>query len=120
MNIVLVDDSELDLMINKKIIEMNYNGTQVSSFGDSDKFFEYVEDCEEPDLVISDMQMPKTSGLELANRFINRFGEGYSKLILLTAFVDDSIRKQVEEVSDKIHLIEKPLNPRILKDLFAA
>lgn len=117
MKIVLVDDSELDLMINQKIIEMTYDQSRINSFDNCDSFFHYMEDAEQPDIVISDMQMPRTTGLELAHKYIDKFGEGYSKLILLTAYVDDAIQKKVQEVSNNIRLVEKPLNQSILKGL---
>ena len=120
MKIVLVDDSELDLMINRKIIELTYGESLISSFDDSDKFFTYLEDGEDPQIIISDMQMPKTTGLELASRYIDRYGENKAKLVLLTAYVDEQIKNKVREVSECIHLVEKPLNQNILKALVSA
>jgi response regulator RpfG family c-di-GMP phosphodiesterase len=115
MKIALVDDSELDLMINKRIIELTYNDSQVVSFRDPDSFFSYLEQGDIPDIVISDMQMPKKTGLELAHEYIDKFGEEHSKLFLLTAFVDGTIEKKVSDVSTAIRLIEKPLSQSVLK-----
>jgi response regulator RpfG family c-di-GMP phosphodiesterase len=120
MKIVLVDDSELDLMINKKIIELTYDESKVASFNNSESFFNYMSSGEKPDMVISDMQMPKVSGLDLAHEYITKYGKDHSKLVLLTAFVDGAIQKQVNDISDHIKLVEKPLNPSVLKALVSA
>lgn len=120
MRVALVDDSELDLMINQKIIELTYNESRVESFENPDAFFNYLKGGEQPQLIISDMQMPRTSGLELASKYIREYGNSGAQLVLLTAFVDDAIQAEVEAVSGDIKLVEKPLNESVLRSIVSA
>lgn len=64
------------------------------------------------DLVISDVQMPGTSGLELA-RILQQRG---TPIILITAFPSPEVQRQAQEAGVKSFL-RKPFNPTTLIEI---
>jgi CheY-like chemotaxis protein len=59
-----------------------------------------------PDLVISDIKMPKMNGFELANALRKRNPE--QKIILMTGYADEAILQQQKEHG---YLFTKPRSP---------
>ena len=70
--IIIIEDDIDDQDILAEIFkELNYNNKLIF-FGDSLKALEYLTDTEiEPFLVLSDINMPRLSGLELREKVIN-------------------------------------------------
>lgn len=66
-----------------------------------------------PDVLITDVQMPKMSGLELCETIASRYPEPRLLIILMTSRTDRDIRLWVEQHS-QIMLMEKPLSMRRL------
>jgi CheY-like chemotaxis protein len=100
MTTMLIVDDELDMrMLVRLVIEMANNGlTIVGEAADGAEALRVWRDLNEPepDVVILDNRMPGLSGLEVARRILTeRPGQ---LIVLFSAFLDDTVRKQAAEI----------------------
>ncbi len=72
-----------------------------------------VIEQEHPDIVITDVQMPKTNGIELCEQIINQHPQLSRLIIIMTSRTDRDIRTWAEQF-DSVELMEKPLSMRRL------
>lgn len=69
------------------------------------------------DCIVSDIQMPRMSGLEMTGKLVN---QGVAiPVILISAFATEAIRRQADRLS-VYRLIEKPFDPVELLAVIAA
>ena len=110
MNILLIDD---DLPSIIPIIDFLNNYFEVSACDNGDMFFELL-DKKDFDILVLDINMPKTSGLELCKKIkeIDRFK--YIPVIFVTAF-DDLDMMEESFLLDAVDYVVKPIKPKELK-----
>lgn len=81
-----------------------------------------VIEREQPDIVITDVQMPKMGGIQLCEQIIKRHPQLNRLIIIMTSRTDRDIRTWAEQF-DNVELMEKPLSMRRLvirlNDFFA-
>lgn len=74
-----------------------------------------------PDVIISDIQMPKMTGLEFCETFRSEYLESDSLIIIMTSRTERDFRERAGDV-ENVEFFEKPLSPRKLvsrlKDYF--
>lgn len=75
--------------------------------------------ADKPDLLITDMQMPKMNGQDLCNAVRERYPEGDIRIIVVTARTDRELRTWAEDY-DNLVFMEKPVSPRKLLDRVTA
>jgi CheY-like chemotaxis protein len=101
MTTMLIVDDEMDMrMLVRVVIEMANHGLDiVAEAADGAEAIEVWRDLDGPpipDVVILDNRMPGLSGLEVAERILEeRPGQ---LIILYSAFLDDAVRAQADEV----------------------
>lgn len=79
---------------------------------DGEEGWQWIKDYH-PELVITDIRMPKTNGLELLDKIMSTFP--YTKVILLTGYGDFNYAQQALR-SRAFDYIMKPTNPQTLID----
>jgi DNA-binding response OmpR family regulator len=108
--ILLADDSQLVLKVMANILESeNY---RVLTAADGQQALE-VACRERPDLIITDLMMPRMNGIELVRQLKSQLATRYIPVIMLTARqeVDSEVEGMAAGADD---YLTKPVNPKRL------
>lgn len=106
-HILVVDDSITTRTLEKNILEAA--GYSVRLANDGQEAFNVLMSNELPHLVISDVQMPKMNGIELATRIKNTQRTSHLPVILVTS---------LDSVEDKARGVEAGADAYIVKSAF--
>ncbi len=66
-----------------------------------------------PDVVVSDIQMPRMTGLEFCERLRSDYPESDSLVIIMTSRTEREFREKAGSL-ENVEFLEKPLSPRKL------
>jgi len=66
-----------------------------------------------PDAIVSDIQMPRMTGLEFCERLRSDYPESDSLVIIMTSRTEREFREQAGAL-ENVEFLEKPLSPRKL------
>ena len=108
---ILVVDDEIHI-VRVLVIRLRNNGYDVISAEDGQQAFELTQK-EKPDIIVTDYQMPKMTGLELIEKLRETDETKDIPVIMLTArsFV---IEKQQEQKLKIAKCLSKPFSPKEL------
>jgi DNA-binding NarL/FixJ family response regulator len=92
--LLVADDT---LHVRQMLVDiLDLHGFQiVGEAGDGDEAVAGTAETD-PDVVVMDLKMPRTDGLEAARRI--RDGRRDQKVILYSAYLDEDVRRQAEEI----------------------
>lgn len=112
IKIVIVDDDRTTLAIMEKTLIMK--GFWVYSARDGEEGFELIKK-EKPDLVISDMLMPKIHGFDLCKKIKNSDEHKNTKVILMTAVYKSNLalKHEAKECGAE-DIMNKPLDMNLM------
>jgi DNA-binding response OmpR family regulator len=108
--ILIVDDEPHVALVLKQFLERS--GLKVLSALNGEKALEIIE-SEQPDAVVTDVQMPKMGGIELCETLQSNMPDYQPLLVLMTSRTDRDIRIWVEQ-HGRVEMMEKPLSMRRL------
>lgn len=120
--VMLIDDSAIDLKIHSKILSLHYEGLDIITCLSGAEALLSLKKNKElpdelPDLILLDIQMPEMDGFEFLNKFTKLPPLVIDKcaIVMLSSTLDygDTIRAQANR--HVIKLLKKPLNPHELK-----
>ncbi len=86
--IILVDDHEVVRLGLKALLERNQQFEIVGEAGSAREAIEQVTSLQ-PDVVVMDIRLPGTSGIEACEEIVNRFPG--TKVIMLTSYAEDEM-----------------------------
>ena len=86
--IVLVDDHELVRIGLKSLLERHPQFEVVGEAGSAREALEQVESLK-PDVVVMDIRLPGTSGIDACEQIVNQFPE--TKVLMLTSYAEDEM-----------------------------
>lgn len=109
--ILVVDDNEDMRTFLTNILAPNYN---IQTAGDGEEAWLMITTGKAPDLIVSDLMMPKLDGLELTQRIKSSTDTNYIPLILLTAKSAIESRLQAMNYGADDY-VTKPFEPEYLK-----
>jgi len=118
----LVDDSEVDLFIQKKFIELSSFAEQVITFSSPIKALEALQATKSkdvPSLIFLDLNMPLLNGFEFLEK-INALSNGIStrvKVVILSSSNSPADRLRAKEFPNVINFFSKPLTMEGLQSL---
>jgi CheY-like chemotaxis protein len=118
----LIDDSEVDLFVQKKFIEMRKFAGQVVTFSSPTQALEVLsttKGSEVPGLVFLDLNMPLISGFEFLDRVreISTDVFGQMKVVILSSSNSRADHERAMSFDNVIRFISKPLTIQGLDDL---
>ncbi|WP_285009075.1 response regulator [Pedobacter faecalis] len=122
--VMLIDDNEIDLKINSKVINISKLFDQIITCQSGDEALSYLNrnlDDEDnlPDFILLDIQMPEMDGFDFLEIFKNFPDRVKSKCLIaiLSSTLDFGDIKRAEANPYVIKLLKKPLFPTELQEV---
>jgi len=123
--ILLIDDSEIDLKINTKILSLHYKNSEIITCLSAELGLSYIKKHLQqtnmlPDLILLDIQMPDMDGfgfLEIFKNFPSVITD-HCAVVILSSTLDFGDIKRAEANRFVLKMLRKPLNPAELKETF--
>ncbi len=88
MKISIIDDHQIITESLKKLLLRNAIIREVNTFPDADSFLDKVTPGTLPDVVITDLLMPGTNGIEFIEKLKGTYGPKKVKMIILSSITD--------------------------------
>lgn len=122
----LVDDNDIDIAVNSKLLALSGLGEKVNSFSGARKFLEFLsENAEEikknPAVLLLDIMMPNMNGFDCVEAF-NQLPVDIKRnftIFMLSSTIDRNDIKRAEATGLVKRVLEKPLDIYLLKTLLA-
>lgn len=120
--VLLIDDSEIDLFIQKRFLEVANFSTQLVTHRSADEALKYLQDTNAntaPEVIFLDLNMPAPDGFSFLVNFpkLPPAVTGKSKIVVLSSSENANDRDYVFSFSPVIHFIVKPLKQSDIEDL---
>jgi CheY-like chemotaxis protein len=123
-NVLLVDDSEIDVLVNRRLIELTSFAANVTVTNSGEEALHYLkEECSSsenaPDWIFLDMHLPMMSGFDFIEEFklLPAFISEKSKIIILSVFQKQEKLQKVLGYTFVAGQLDKPQTQQALKDL---
>ncbi len=117
---VLIDDSEIDLYIQKRFLEVCHFSEELVMYKSANEALSSLKSEQSPpDVIFLDLNMPDDDGLTFLRDFSNLPAPvtAKAKIVVLTSSESKAERDQVFMFSQVIHFITKPLKNTDIEDL---
>jgi len=108
--ILLVDDEPHVIYVLKLFLKKN--GYEVTTANNGEQALKKVI-SDNPDVVITDIQMPRMSGQDLCNFLQKEIPDPDRRIIVMTSRTDNELRSWAKNFNN-LEFLEKPLSPRRL------
>jgi signal transduction histidine kinase/ActR/RegA family two-component response regulator len=118
LQILVVDDEADALDLTQTLLEQ-YGATVVTASSAADALSSLSESDFHPDLLISDIGMPRTDGYMLIRQIRQQQAQSYLPAIALTAYATDQDKQQAIAAGYQCHLA-KPIDPERLVNAVAS
>jgi CheY-like chemotaxis protein len=126
-SVLIVDDSEIDVLVNRRLMEITRFAGQVVIAHDGAEALNYLEkECrtaaEAPDWIFLDMHLPVLSGIEFIEAF-KRLPDAIrtkSKIIILSVLQKPEMLEEILQNDFVYGRLDKPLTQQALNQLAAA
>ena len=122
--VLLIDDSEIDVLVNRRLIELTRFAANVTVTCTGEEAMHFLrEECGKaehaPDWIFLDMHLPGMSGYDVIEEFktLPSYITDKSKIIILSVFQKQERLQKVFENNFVAGQLEKPLTQQALKDL---
>jgi CheY-like chemotaxis protein len=108
--VLLADDESIVRAVVRETLERS--GYDVLEAGDGPQALELAEQHESPiDLLLTDVRMPKMSGVELAERM--RHSRPAMRVLFMSGLAEAELVQELERRPD-VHFVDKPMTPSVL------
>lgn len=121
-SVLLIDDSYIDNLINRKILENSMFADDVIVMDSPVKAIEYLNKCYNeqafPEVIFLDIRMPEMNGFEFLQKLKEiTTDDSNFKIYVLSSSLDPSDHRRIEGNSLVTRFIGKPLTVSVLEDI---
>ncbi|WP_207429114.1 response regulator [Pedobacter sp. SYSU D00535] len=122
-SVLLIDDSYIDNLINRKILESSQFAEDIVVMDSPYKAIDYLNKCLSekalPEIIFLDIRMPEMSGFELLQELNHlRGAEGSGvKIYVLSSSLDPNDLKKIQGNNLVTKFIGKPLTSKVLEEI---
>jgi len=126
IRIFLVDDNEIDLVVNAKLVRLGRITEDVISYHEGALFISAVAEMSDfanfQNVLLLDIMMPKMNGFECAIAFgeLSPKITDHFKVFVLSSSIDRGDIRRAEEIPSVLRVLEKPLDTYLLKGLISS
>ena len=117
---VLIDDSDIDLFIQKRFLEVYHFSDELVMYNSANEALTSLKTEETPpDVIFLDLNMPDADGFTFLKNFKNLppAVTGKSRIVVLTSSESNIDRDYVLTFQEVIHFITKPIKQTDIEDL---
>lgn len=121
--ILLIDDNEIDLFINEKVIHAKKTGVRIIKESSATKAIESFQKDDSswkiPDFIFIDLHMPLMSGFDFMTHFEKLPAErvGHCQIFMLTSSTHEQDIQKASEFKSIVRYLNKPLDLRELSGI---
>lgn len=118
--VVLIDDSDIDLFVQRRFIELSGFARRVITFRSSREALNYLSDSnlkEHPDLIFLDLNMPEIDGFSFLEQYSKQVTNAPTRIIILTSSSSSLDRDRAATFSNVIGFLSKPLTESNLSEI---
>jgi CheY-like chemotaxis protein len=124
LNVLLVDDNDIDVVVNTKLLRLANLTEHISAFSDGESAIQYMVDNMNDlkghlNVLLLDIQMPGADGFKVLSDYQNLPDDFKSscKVFMLSSSIDRNDIERAENIPDIIKVLEKPLDVYLLRRL---
>ncbi len=111
MKILMIDDEEISLFLNRKMLELYWSDCTIASSTKAKEVLnDFINEESFPDLILLDLRMPEMDGHEFLERLPTEFYEKL-KIIVLSSSLDKDDREKSLLYGCVVDFVNKPLDP---------
>lgn len=118
--VVLIDDSDIDLFVQRRFIELSGFARRVVTFRSSREALNYLSDSnlkEYPDLIFLDLNMPEVDGFSFLEQYNKSVTNSPTRIIILTSSSSALDRDRAATFGNVIGFLSKPLTESNLMEI---
>jgi CheY-like chemotaxis protein len=118
--VVLIDDSDIDLFVQRRFIELSGFAHNVMTFRSSREALNYLSDSnlkEFPDLIFLDLNMPEIDGFSFLEQYNDKVKNSPTRIIILTSSSSALDRDRAATYGNVIGFLSKPLTESNLAEI---
>lgn len=119
---VLIDDSDIDLFIQRRFLEVYQFSKQLTSYRSAEEALEKLNSTREqpaPDVIFLDLNMPNVDGFGFLEGFkaLPQEVRDKSKIVVLTSSNSQKDRALAFTYQNVVHFVTKPLKQTDIEDI---
>lgn len=123
-SILLIDDSYIDNLISRKILENNKFAEKITVIDSPQRAIDFIRNCistgeNVPEIIFLDIRMPEMTGFEFLNEMdvIEGVENLSSKIYILSSSLDPIDLKRIKDSKLVTKFIGKPLTKQALEGI---
>jgi CheY-like chemotaxis protein len=118
---ILVDDSDIDLLINKRFLELSGLSHEIHAFMEPTQMFGFLKEQHASlhnVVFLIDLQIPDMNGFEMVQEIEKNYPDilPKSKLFILSSSIDLEDKLHASNIAHVAAMLPKPLNTQQLRD----